>query len=301
MCLYRYSLATIGVCILCAVTSVAALFYFILRRDRNEKNKSFRLFTIIASALLLFLALTGCQSGKKFDSPESMISEMTGTYSGSNEHSGERIVIDGNSVIKFNIDNIFSEIKDETFFWDNFPNENWEEFDIDALLEKNYVDITTEPISANIKKSTISGIWIDKNGGLFCQEGYPLNKISSDSIYPTTEMQEKFEEYHKYLQEYEISFIIDEAENNLSKQQESLESALSAATSSNSTFRKSTASAETIANCAFESLKDHIKYPRTATMDGYSHSPLYDSYGRVCTLITVTCQNGLGNYITEDV
>lgn len=266
-----------------------------------KKSKYLRLLAIIVAVLVLLSTLSGCQNWIKFDSPESMISEMTGTYSGSNEHSGERIVIDGNSIIKFNIDDIFPQITDENFFWENFPEENWEAFDIDALLGKPYIEITTEPISANMKKSTISGLWVKNDGVLYSQEGYPFNKISSDPTYPTSEMQEKFEEYHKYLQEYEKTIIIAEAESDFSEKQESLNLALSSATSSNSTSQKSTASAETIANCAFDSYKDHLKYPRTATLYGWSQNPQYDPYGRVCTLITVTAQNGFGNYITEDV
>ena len=168
-----------------------------------KKNKHPRLLVTIVAVLVLLSALSGCQTGKKFDSPESMISEMIGTYSGSDEHSGERIVIDGINVTKFNIDHMFPEITDDNFFWENFPNENWETFDINALLGKTYIDITTASISANIKDSTISGLWVKKDGVLFSsQKGYPLNKISSDSSYPTAEMLEKFEGYLQYLKEY---------------------------------------------------------------------------------------------------
>ena len=63
----------------------------------------------------------------------------------------------------------------------------------------------------------------NKNGVLYSSvDGYPLNKISSDSIYPTAEMQEKFEGYLQYLKEYEISAIIAESESNLSEKQNSL-------------------------------------------------------------------------------
>ena len=265
-----------------------------------NKSKHIRLFAMITAVLMLLSALSGC-NGKKFDSPEAMISEMTGTYSGSNEHSGQRIIIDGNNIIKFNIDEIFPQITDYTFFWENFPNENWEQLNIDMLLGKPYIHVTKEPISTNIKKSTICGLWINKDGVLFSQEGYPLNKTSANTIYPTAEMQVKFEEYRKYLQEHEKTIILAEAQSDFSKKEEALNSALSSATSSNSTSSKSTATAETIAGCAFDSLKSHLRYPRTATLDSYSSTPQYDPYGRVCTLITVTSQNGFGNYITEDI
>lgn len=264
-----------------------------------KTNKTFKL-TLVFLLFIFLLIFTGCQSGKKFDTADDMIAEMTGTYQGSEEHSGERIIIDGENIIKFNIDNIFAEITDDDIFKENFTDEDWKDFDIDALLSKSYIAVTKEPISADIKKSSISGLWINKSGVLYSQveNGYPFNKISSDSNYPTTEMKEKFEEYNKYLQEYEISSIITEAENNLSEKQKSLESTLSSATSTTVAI-KSTASAETIAECAFESLKDHLKYPRSATLDSYTTVPNYDSYGRVQTLISVTCQNGFGNYITE--
>ena len=254
---------------------------------------------------MLLSALSGCQNKKKFDSAESMISELTGTYCALYSHTGERVIIDGSRVIKFDIDELFPQIVTDTTFWENFPNEDWETFDIDVLLNKPYIntEITIEPITVNIEKSTVSDLLVKKDGSLFSEEeeGYLLSKTSSDSIYPTAEMQEKFAEYLNYLQEYEKSAIIAEAESNFSQKKDDLESALSSATSSNSSTNKSTASADTIANCAFDSIMDYLKYPRTATMNGYSRSPQYDSYGRVATLITVTYQNGFGNYITEDV
>ena len=202
------------------------------------KSKHIRLLATIVTVLMLLSALSGCQTGKKFDSPESMISEMTSTYAGSNEYSGERIVIDGNSIIKFNMDNIFPQITDANFFSENFPNENWDAFDLDALLAKPYVEITTEPLSTNIEESTISGLWINKDGVLFIKEGCPLNKTSADSIYPTTELQEKFKEYHTYLQEQEKAIIIAEAESHFSEKQAALNSALSSATASTSIYKK---------------------------------------------------------------
>ena len=264
-----------------------------------RKSKVFRLFAITFSILALLSVLSGCQKGKEFDSPESMISQMTGTYQGSGEHSGERIVIDGSSVITFNIDHIFPEITDDYFFEENFSKENWNEFDLDDLLGKPYVAISTEPISANVKKSTISGLWINKDGVLFSKDAHPLTKTSSDSIYPTAEMQVKFEEYREYLQKYEKNIIIAEAKSNLSEKKEALDSAL--ASSSGSSYQKSTASAKVIAQCAFESLLDYISYPSTATLDSYTTTPQYDSYGRVATRIAVTYQNIFGNYITEEV
>ena len=260
-----------------------------------------RIIAAIAFVVVLLPMLFGCQNKKKFDSAESMMFELKGTYTTVNEYSKDRIVIDEESVIRFNIDNIFPEITDDNFFWENFPNENWKSFNIYTLLKKPYVEITTEEVSVDVKKSTVSGLWLTKDGVLFTRENQPFNKVSSDSVYPTAEMQERFEEYYKYLQEYEKSSIIDEAEKDLLGKQESLETAVSSAASSDSASKKSTASAQTIANCAFESLEEHLKYPRTAKLESYSETPLYDPYGRVATLITVTYQNGYGNYITEDI
>ena len=264
------------------------------------KNKYLRLFAITVAALMLLPILPGCKNVKKFDSPEAMISEVIGLYSGLEEHSSDRILIDGDRIIKYNIDNIFRPITEENFFQENFSGENWKTFDIDTLLSKSYIEITTEPISINIQESTISGLRVTQEGALFSQEGFLFVKIASDSIFPTIELQEKFEEYRKDLMEHEMSFIIAEAEDKLAKEQEALESTLSCAIPVASGPSKSFASAETIANCAFDSLKDYLTHPRTAKLHGYSESPLYDPYGRVCTLITVNGQNGFGNFILQD-
>jgi len=263
-----------------------------------KRNKYTRLFAAIISVLILLSALSGCQNGKKFESSESMIAAMVGCYSGTNEHSSERVIIDANRVIKFNIDKVFPEITDVDLFWENFPNENWEELDLATLLEKPYINIVTEPISTNVKKSTIAGMLVNKDGVLVSQAGSPLIKTSSDPAYPTAEMQEKFAEYVKYLQEHEKAFIIAEAESELESKQDSINSAISSAKKP-STSKKSTASAETIGECAFESLKDYMKFPLTATLDSYNTNPQYDDYGRVITSIVVTSQNSFGNYITK--
>lgn len=249
------------------------------------------------------LALTGCQNGKKFESSESMISELIGTYAASDEHIGEYIIINDENIIKFNIDNIFPQINDEQFFKGNFHEENWNTFDLNALLSKQYVKVVTEPISTDVKNSSLSGLWIDKNGVLYSQKkkGYPLKKVLSECHYPTDEMKEKFEEYSKYLQDYERSLIIKEAENDFSDKQKSLDAVLSSATNVTSSKMESTASAKTIAECAFDSLHKVLKYPRTAELLKYSSEPLKDSYGRVLTGIVVKYQNGLGNYITNDI
>jgi len=264
-----------------------------------KRNKYTRLFAAMVSILMLLSALSGCQSGKKFESSESMIAAMTGCYSGMNQHSAERVIIDANRVIKFNIDKIFPEITDVDLFWENFPNENWEELDLSALLEKSYISVVTEPISTDVKKSSISDMWVNKDGVLVSQSGSPFIKTSSDPAYPTAEMQEKFAEYVTYLQEQEINLIIAEAESELESKQASVNSAISLAKKP-STSQKSTASAKTIGECAFESLKDYMKYPLTATLESYNTNPQYDDYGRVITSIVVSCQNGFGNYITEE-
>lgn len=268
-----------------------------------KMNKPIKL---IASVLILscfFILLTGCQKGKEFSSPENMIDEMAGVYAGSGEHSGIRIIIGKENVTKLNIDDVFQEIPDGNFWGENFPNEDWENFRLEALLSKPYVTVTTMPISADVRHSSISGLWIDKTGVLYSQmeDGYPLNKISSEASYPTSEMQEKFEAYRKYLKEYEIESLIAEAEDNYSSKKSSLDSTVSSAATDSASTGESTASAEMIANCAWEAFKENLKYPYTATLDSYSSTPSKDSYGRVLTKLVYTSQNGFGNYIKDDV
>lgn len=268
-----------------------------------EQRKRIKILAAAFLAIVLLMTLCGCQKGKKFDSAEAMVTELTGVYAGTDAHAGERIVIDGKTVRKFNIDSIFSDITQESFFWEHFPNEDWEKFDLESLLKKGYIEMAVEPVVADTRESMLSGLWVDKNGVLFTQpkEGYALTKITSESTYPTAEMQEKFTQYLTYLQQYEQQIVVAEAQSNLAEAQEALDTALLLATSANSAYKKSTASAETIAKCAFDSLKAHMKEPGTATLDSYAPSPQYDPYGRVCTVITVTTHNGFGRYITEDV
>lgn len=64
--------------------------------------------------------------------------------------------------------------------------------------------------------------------------------------------------------------------------------------------QKCTASAETVAKCAFDSMCDFLYYPDTATLLWYSTDPQTDSYGRAITLIKIEYQNKYGNYITND-
>ena len=261
-----------------------------------------------SAVLLLFIAvlslmLYGCRSGKKFESAESMISSMEGIYSASGDHSGEYIIISQENVIIFNIDNIFPQEIDEDFFNDNFSDEHWEDFSIEVLLDKPYVDVITKATVADTENSLLSGFWIEKDGTLYSQQenGYPYEKISSEPIFPTDEMIEKFAQYCLYLQEYEISSIIREAEEDYSEKKEAAESELSDAPDAVSSKGESTASDKTIAECAFDSLKSSFKYPATATMDGYGDSPEKDPYGRVATSIRCTYQNGIGDYITKDI
>ena len=259
--------------------------------------------------LLLFLAmlsfaLFGCKSGKKFDSAEAMVSSMEGTYSASDGHSGEYIIINKEKVIKFNINEIFPEHIEEGLFDANFSDEDWGNFNIDVLLEKPYTKVSTEAVSADVKNSTLSGLWIDKDGTLYSskeKEGYPFEKLSLESNFPTDEMKEKFESLAQSLQEYEIQSIIKGAEDNVSKKKTALDSQLVSATKTSSSKKECTASAKVIANCAFESIKSVFKYPASAELLDYTSTPQKDSYGRVATLIRCKYQNGFGNFITQDV
>lgn len=261
--------------------------------------------TVVLLLLLAVLSFTlcGCKSGKKFDSAEAMITSMEGTYSASDNHSGEYIVINKENVIKFNINDVFYPYIDEKFFNDNFFDEDWEAFNIDVLLNKPYTKISTKAISADVKNSTLSGFWIDKDGTLYSQKknGYSFEKISPESNYPTDEMKEKFETYNRSLQEYEISSIIKEADDKCLENKKSLDSKLASATKTSSSTKKCTASAKVIGECAFDSLKGFLKYPASAELLKWSAEPEKDSYGRVVTLIRCRYQNGFGNYVTQDV
>ena len=65
-----------------------------------------------------------------------------------------------------------------------------------------------------------------------------------------------------------------------------------------------TASAETIAECAFDSIRfrDGIfSRPVTAQLVSYADEPKRDPYGRVFTIITCTSLDEYGNYITKDI
>ena len=256
---------------------------------------------IIALLMVFLLILTSCNSGKKFESPESMLSELVGTYKASGEHFGERIVISNACVIKFDVGNIFQRVKYDAFFKDNFSTQDWNTFDINTLLNKPYVKISAERISADIGNSTLSGLWVDNDGTLYSQKdnGYPFKKISSESDYPTDEMKEKFDEYSKYLQEYEKKSIINEAEKIVSEKQKSLDSKLSSANDVSS--NECNATAKTIAGCAFDSMLGFLDYPSTAELLNYTEAPQMDPYGRVVTLITIKYQNKFGNYITNEL
>ena len=76
-------------------------------------NKSIK---VLALFVIISLMFTSCSNGKKFDSPKEMISELAGTYEGTGEHSGERVVITNDSIIRFNINNIYKTPKEQSFF-----------------------------------------------------------------------------------------------------------------------------------------------------------------------------------------
>lgn len=121
---------------------------------------------------------------KKFNSPEEMTSELAGTYEGTGKHSGERVVITNDSIIKFNIDNVYKTPKEQSFFEENYGTQDWNTFDLDTLLSKDYVSIVKEPVSADINNSSLSGLWVDKDGTVFSQreEGYELKKYLKKQI-----------------------------------------------------------------------------------------------------------------------
>lgn len=113
-----------------------------------------------------------------------MISDLAGIYEGTGEHSGERVVITNDSIIRFNINNIYKTPKEQSFFEENYGTQDWKTFDLDTLLSKDYVSIVKEPVSADINNSSLSGLWVDKDGTVFSQreEGYELKKYLKKQI-----------------------------------------------------------------------------------------------------------------------
>lgn len=254
----------------------------------------------IAFVMSFTVLLAGCQNGKKYDSPEEMTSELAGTYEGTGEHSGERVVITNDSIIKFNIDNVYKTPKEQSFFEENYGTQDWNTFDLDTLLSKDYVSIVKEPVSADINNSSLSGLWVDKDGTVFSQreEGYELKKVSEETNFPTDEIKRRFDSYCKRLKEYERSSVISNADIYVTQKKTALDAVLSSDEKAES--QKCTASAETVAKCAFDSMCDFLYYPDTATLLWYSTDPQTDSYGRAITLIKIEYQNKYGNYITND-
>ncbi len=271
-----------------------------LKAEGNVISMKVKSLVAIAFVMLFTVLLAGCQNGKKYDSPEEMISELAGTYEGTGEHSGERVVITNDSIIRFNINNIYKTPKEQSFFEENYGTQDWNTFDLDTLLSKDYVSIVKEPVSADINNSSLSGLWVDKDGTVFSQreEGYELKKVSEETDFPTDEIKRRFDSYCKRLKEYEHSSVISNADIYVTQKKTALDTVLSSDEKAES--QKCTASAETVAKCAFDSMCDFLYYPDTATLLWYSTDPQTDSYGRAITLIKIEYQNKYGNYITND-
>ena len=271
-----------------------------LKAEGNVISMKVKSLVAVAAVMLFTVLLAGCQNGKKFDSPEEMISELVGTYEGTGEHSGERVVITNDSIIKFNINNVYKTPKEQSFFEENYGTQDWNMFDLDTLLSKDYVSIVKEPVSADINNSSLSGLWVDKDGTVFSQreEGYELKKESEETDFPTDEIKRRFDSYCKRLKEYEHSSVISNADIYITQKKTALDTVLSSDEKAES--QKCTASAETVAKCAFDSMCDFLYYPDTATLLWYSTEPQTDSYGRAITLIKIEYQNKYGNYITND-
>lgn len=259
-----------------------------LKAEGNVISMKVKSLVAIAVVMLFTVLLAGCQNGKKFDSPEEMISELAGTYEGTGEHSGERVVITNDSIIRFNINNIYKTPKEQSFFEENYGTQDWNTFDLDTLLSKDYVSIVKEPVSADINNSSLSGLWVDKDGTVFSQreEGYELKKVSEETNFPTDEIKRRFDSYCKRLKEYEHSSVISNADIYVTQKKTALDTVLSSDEKAES--QKCTASAETVAKCAFESIKGGFGVNCTDfKLDDYIE-PLRDSYGRVLTGIEFT-------------
>lgn len=267
-----------------------------LKAEGNVISMKVKSLVAIAFVMLFTVLLAGCQNGKKYDSPEEMISELAGTYEGTGEHSGERVVITNDSIIRFNINNIYKTPKEQSFFEENYGTQDWNTFDLDTLLSKDYVSIVKEPVSADINNSSLSGLWVDKDGTVFSQreEGYELKKISEETNFPTDEIKRRFDSYCKRLKEYEHSSVISNADIYVTQKKTALDTVLSSDEKAES--QKCTASAETVAKCAFESIKGKFGVNCIASkMDDYFKEPLKDSYGRVLTIIKFTVSYKYGD------
>lgn len=267
-----------------------------LKAEGNVISMKVKSLVAIAFVMLFTVLLAGCQNGKKYDSPEEMISELAGTYEGTGEHSGERVVITNDSIIRFNINNIYKTPKEQSFFEENYGTQDWNTFDLDTLLSKDYVSIVKEPVSADINNSSLSGLWVDKDGTVFSQreEGYEFKKISEETNFPTDEIKRRFDSYCKRLKEYEHSSVISNADIYVTQKKTALDTVLSSDEKAES--QKCTASAETVAKCAFESIKGKFGVNCIASkMDDYFKEPLKDSYGRVLTIIKFTVSYKYGD------
>lgn len=267
-----------------------------LKAEGNVISMKVKSLVAIAFVMLFTVLLAGCQNGKKYDSPEEMISELAGTYEGTGEHSGDRVVITNDSIIKFNINNVYKTPKEQSFFEENYGTQDWNTFDLDTLLSKDYVSIVKEPVSADINNSSLSGLWVDKDGTVFSQreEGYELKKVSEETNFPTDEIKRRFDSYCKRLKEYERSSVISNADIYVTQKKTALDTVLSSDEKAES--QKCTASAETVAKCAFESIKGGFGVNCTAfKMDDYFKEPLKDSYGRVLTIIKFTVSYKYGD------
>ena len=257
--------------------------------------------TLLLLIAVLSFALCGCgKSGKKYDSAEDMISSMEGTYRGTEKHLDYYVIINNENVIKFQMKDIIpTTIYNDTY--EKFSKEEWETFSIDVLLEKHSNRIKTEAVSADVKNSTISGLWIDKDGTLYSSNGkggYPYEKVSSESDFPTAEMKENFETFSRNLKEFEITYLTKDADNNLSEAKKSLDAKLASATKTTPT-KECTASARVIADCAMDSIKYSFRYPASFELVEYLTDPIKDSYGRVATRITCNYKNKYGNEVTD--
>ena len=145
------------------------------------------------------------------------------------------------------------------------------------------MSIVKEPVSADINNSSLSGLWVDKDGTVFSQreEGYELKKVSEETNFPTDEIKRRFDSYCKRLKEYEHSSVISNADIYVTQKKTALDTVLSSDEKAES--QKCTASAETVAKCAFESIKGGFGVNCTDfKLDDYIE-PQRDSYGRVLT------------------
>ena len=247
--------------------------------------------------VFVMVFFSGCQAREKFETLENMISRLEGIYQGAGENTSERIVISSETIIRFDMKEVFPEQCDDAFY-SKFYNSDWKSFSLADYLEKGNFNISEEKAEYNLKKSEVSQYFLKENTAILLdKEGVSFIRTSPKSQYPTEEMEKVFEEYKSALVDNETSFLIKKAKENLEKAKEELTKEM--AKSGSSSYHRSTASKETVATASWNLYRGELKNPYTAILDAWTVA--YDDYGRTCSKLRYLAQNSFGAYVTEEV